>query len=476
LRPGLAIFLLAATAAMLAIADAGLQRFPNSGDEYSYLLQAKLFAAGRLSSPSAPESVREAFSLDHVIDDGRVRSKYPPGWPLLLAVGEALGLAWAVNPLLGAATLALLWSALARCGAQRAAWGAIAVLGASPFFLLNAASHFSHPSLLFALALAGFALVRAAGSQSAGWPLACGAALAFAMAIRPLEGLLGGVAALACAPLLGWRRCVWIALGGLPVTALHALYNEIQFGAFFRPGYVLYAPVAERLYPGGTEEAFGPSNLPHWREHLDRLVAFAAWTLPGAFALAPLARLPERAGLPRRCLHRYLAGVGAAGLAALPFYAFDAGDQYGPRFLHPLLLPLAGLAGLALEAVGPALPPRRVLAAAIALPLSLALAVTLRETGRAQATIAYRSTLYRLVEGARLRNAVVLLEHSDDYPPHWFTRNGIDFSAPVVYARGDVGLEAALRAFFPRRDFYRYTVDPLRGQRVLVQLGAPAGP
>ena len=83
------------------------QRFPLSGDDYSYLYQAKLFASGKLSAedpiynPSLPfYDCIETYCLRDY--QGHRFSKYPPGWPALLAVGVKLGVPWLVNPLLGA--------------------------------------------------------------------------------------------------------------------------------------------------------------------------------------------------------------------------------------------------------------------------------------------------------------------------------------------------------------------------------------
>ena len=83
------------------------QRYPISGDDYSYLYQAKLFAAGKLWAedplydPALPfYDCVETYCLRD--DQGRRFSKYPPGWPALLAVGVKLQVPWLVNPLFGA--------------------------------------------------------------------------------------------------------------------------------------------------------------------------------------------------------------------------------------------------------------------------------------------------------------------------------------------------------------------------------------
>src|SRR5690606_31974383 len=76
-----------------------LKRFPNSGDEYAYLLQSEFFASGTLAGQGFPPEVRHLFELDHVINGDRLVAKYPPGWPALLAVGGLLGQPWLVPPL-----------------------------------------------------------------------------------------------------------------------------------------------------------------------------------------------------------------------------------------------------------------------------------------------------------------------------------------------------------------------------------------
>src|SRR5450432_4851824 len=94
----LALAILIACGVMYAlVARFALDAFPFSGDEYSLALQAEMFARGILKAP-APEHA-EWLRVDHVVIDGWVRSKYPPGAPALLALGARGGVAWLVTPL-----------------------------------------------------------------------------------------------------------------------------------------------------------------------------------------------------------------------------------------------------------------------------------------------------------------------------------------------------------------------------------------
>jgi len=83
------------------------QRYPISGDDYAYLYQARLFASSKLYAEDPLYDPRlpfydclETYCLRD--DQGHRFSKYPPGWPVLLAVGVKLRVPWLVNPLLGA--------------------------------------------------------------------------------------------------------------------------------------------------------------------------------------------------------------------------------------------------------------------------------------------------------------------------------------------------------------------------------------
>src|SRR5690242_17487474 len=82
------------------------RRFPSSGDEHSYLFQARLFASGQMYA------VDSLYDRDHPLNryvaaacvtdfHGKRFSEYQPGWPMILALGVATGLEWFVAPLLG---------------------------------------------------------------------------------------------------------------------------------------------------------------------------------------------------------------------------------------------------------------------------------------------------------------------------------------------------------------------------------------
>jgi len=94
---------LLALAASLRIAAQVYEGLPHIEDEFANLWQAEVMAQGNLTLPTPAEP--RYFVVPFVVDHEGVRfGKYPPGWPMILAVGVLAGIPWIVNPLLASAT------------------------------------------------------------------------------------------------------------------------------------------------------------------------------------------------------------------------------------------------------------------------------------------------------------------------------------------------------------------------------------
>lgn len=183
-----AILVVGASAVVLWVAVAVLERQAHTPDEVAYLQQAKWLLAGRLDQEPAP--VQEYLGVPHtVVWEGRWISAYPIGWPLVLAAGEAVGLPWLLGPLFAALGLVVLF----RLGSELfgAGVGLLACLFAalSPVRVLLSASFLTH-------ALGSLLVIVCVWLYLRGWPgrswqlLALSAlALGYAFTMRPLTAL-----------------------------------------------------------------------------------------------------------------------------------------------------------------------------------------------------------------------------------------------------------------------------------------------
>ncbi|MDI3340260.1 MAG: hypothetical protein QJR03_06975 [Sphaerobacter sp.] len=477
-------------------------RLPHVEDEVAFLFQARTMAAGHIVAPAPP--VPAAFSIPFVIvRDGMWFGKYPPGYPLVLALGVLIGQPWLLNPIAGAVAILLLYRAGRAVYRPGTGLLAAALLATSPVFLLQAGSFMSHVVgliwatallLLFARARAGGALLPA---------VAAGAAVGMLFLARPLTAVgiglpyaLVAAADLAAGP-VGRRRALALAAGFLPFVALLLAYNAYTTGSPVRFGYELWWPFdrigfGPDVGPHGHDLAAGLRNTGYNLDALRRLLfGWPGWLtlLPAALAVGvALVALGARAAARWRGARPALRVPGGAawgwdlllagsalGLILVHIAYWTPGQMYGPRYYFEAtgalalltargLLHLAGgLAWALRRARLPAGRARPLAAAAVLLPVAvLSLrglgTVGLREFQAYHDWYAINGDGLRRVAAARIDHAVVFVAASywTGYAP-FFAQNRPTLDGPIVYAL-DRGPETnrAVMAHFPGRTFYRY--------------------
>jgi hypothetical protein len=347
LRHRLHVGLLAAFAAgmSLLIASAVLDRIPHVTDGVSYAFQGKIFASGRLFLEPPPVPV--LFVHENVLVTAtRWCSKYPPGWPLLLAFGWLIGAPWIIDPLLFGVSVIGVWRlGRALFDAPTGLLAAVA-LAVSPFALLMSAGFLAHGAALCAGVWCLVFLVEGAAEPRRGRLAAAGFLGGFMVLVRPFTAvaLLGPAVVWALVRLRGRFRMVgWMALGALPCAVAFLLYNRVVFGAAFITGYTAYDPAqygsagAMAVTPG---EAFA-RNLPWYLTNLNRCL----WGLPWPDLLLFLPLLWPRPGRGRDAM---LAGCAACLILGHCFYFYRDVIYSGPRFAFEALGPLAVLAARSL--------------------------------------------------------------------------------------------------------------------------------
>lgn len=249
---------LALTFSILAVFITGwialntFEGIPHLEDEFAYVWQAQVIARGKLSTPSPdnPKSFLVPFVVDY---NGRRFGKYPLGWPVMLSLGERLGLRAWVNPLLAGLGIWLTYRLGKKLLGKGVGLLAAALMLSSPFFLMNSSALLSHA---WGLALsAGFALYWLeavdAPDSARGWLPTLGAALALGVLAlsRPLTALgialpfgIHGLILLWRGPQNIRRRVLLIGLVAGLVGSLHLLWQYAVTGNALTNPYSLWWP------------------------------------------------------------------------------------------------------------------------------------------------------------------------------------------------------------------------------------------
>ncbi len=455
-----------------------LEGLAHTPDEVAYMLQAKWLLANKLYQAAPP--IQEYLAVPFTyFRDQKWFSIYPVGWPLVLALGQAIGLPWIVSPICGALYVLLLFLIGQELYGELVGLTA-ALLGAlSPMAILMFSSYLSHGSAALMIAL--FLWLFLVGRRRESLPILglSGASLGFAFGIRPLTA-----AAVACpfAILLlsellrseekrvTLRSLGVFILGGVFGSLPVLISNRLITGSAFSFAY---------SYGAGT--SFSVQNFPSALMHLDATVAsvppaifgwgwgiLTGWpilSLSLAFACVPfLLRGPRVFDL-----------LFAAMFIALPLSFLAWGGHglhgYGPRFYFEALFGIYLLTArgfFLLGGIDASQSPARlrwgrsvaIVAGSLLIGLVVTTAVTLRPRMRLYKGYNWvNGGLETAIGGGRLRRGLILFP--DDNWFSWGAASNLlqaDLQADLAFAvsRPD---NSKLLAFYPNRRIFMWERD-----------------
>jgi len=436
------------------LARFALDAFPYSGDEYSLALQGELFARGVLKAAAPPHI--EWLRVDHVVIDGFIRSKYPPGAAALLAIGARFGVAWLVTPIEGVLGVLAVWWSTRRLLGARAALVALVAVGLAPLYAFEAATFYAHTATVMFLAV-GFACVAEwTRSRATGWLIATGMMLGCTFLTRPVDAVLFGAAMLS---FRSARAVIVTALAAVPLVALSFAYQAAQFGSPLTDGYHAYQPTLEALY--GASSAHNPLSIGNlwdpiqvWN-HLDIFRSFfAEWTVPGALLVALVGAYAIGRDHAARPMRTFAIALCATYAGVLLFTIADPDDGARARYLSPLLVPLGLLVAAGFAPASAAIAGRfgaRVRATLVVLAIVFALGqVAAFLYGRLPSQWR-REGLYQAADAAHVHGVVIVRAQ---YPSR-YARNGGFADGPVLYLSAPPETSAAtVAAAYPDREIW----------------------
>lgn len=442
-------------------------RVPYAGDEFSYLFGARLLTQGAFAAP-AP-SFAEHYACNNIICGERWFSIYPPGWSLTLALGDAVGLASMVPPLVGALVLFFCYLTAREMYDSETGLIACGLLLLSPVFVLNATSYFAHTQVLCASFASVWCFLQARrATRSWAWPAAAGLALGIAAITRPVEGI---ELALGLALLERFlpRRRLPATLGLVPLAAalpvvVFLACNLSQSGSAFQTGYQAMWKVGPAAFFLTGTSLLG--NLWNVQFALARTVMWQApLLLAGLLAGALRDRGPSS---------RFIMSLIAITLLVRGAQGGLGGVEYGARYLFnafgfSAILAARGLQMLLRERLAPA-----AVVAAVAFEVAFA-AFGVFGGCLAAARTAHDgvSALDDWLSAATGPNALVFVKYAPDNYAAYYTRNLPDFSGGprrVLFLEPE--RNEALRRSLSSLDAYVLSFDPAEGRFRLEPWGA----
>jgi len=434
-----------------------LHAFPFSGDEYSCVFQAELFARGLFHAPAPPHA--ELLRVDHVVTDAWVRTKYPPGTSALLALGVRAGAAWLVTPIEAVVALVATWRTTRAHLGGRAAMISLVVLGLSPLFAFQAATFFGHTPTTMWLALTFAATSRWSRTRRDVWSLLGGAAIGCALLTRPADAVFFATALVV---FRSRRLLVAVALGAAPFVAAYLAYQAVQFGSPFVDGYHAYESTFHAIYPHVSGHPVALQYL--WdaqqqANHVDQICSLVQdWTVPGTVFVAIVGAIAIGKTDPARPMRDFAVAVAAVPLAALLVAIADPDDGARPRYLSTTLLSIAFLSGpgwdATSKAIGTLVGPRLARLTGVAAPVMAAVQLG-AFVGYRIPQIWVREGLFQQVEALGIEQGVVVVRA--EWPTR-YARNGPFFDRPVLYlSPGAETTVEEVAALYPGRPVYEAT-------------------
>jgi hypothetical protein len=434
-----------------------LDRFPNSGDEFSYLFEARTLAGFRLWE-APPVLGTDLIPFRTWILGSKWISQYPPGWPMVLSAALLLGLpAWIINALLGGGSVAAISVLCRRVGDQSATIVAVGLFTLTPFYVMNAASYFPHVFSSLLIVLLCLCLLPD-GEILRGHKLVAAGAIVGLLAMTRYFDVLPLLPSLFFWLVMqrptAWPRTIGLLTAGfIPFLILLMIYQDLITGSPFRTTYsVINTPDLN------LDLLFDPSRIMIGAiVSALRLAELGSWTSPIlliGYCGCVLLKLRDRK-------LAYYDLIFPSFVLAYVAFADMGGNRYGPRYYFdafPLLLVTIVSAFPSVTARLDRLKNREMLPlAAIACLLYLFGTWPLVLAGfRIQ--VFSREEPFRLATQAVTGNAIVIQDTSSalGLDPSDLVRNPPSMDAAVLYARPgtDIG---AMRKAFPERSIWRYS-------------------
>ena len=236
------IFLVTIFTILVGISYITFHNFPYSVNEYSYLYQAKILSKSKLFI-EVSEVFRPFKETYMVLKDGKLFSQYPPGFPLILAIGVVLNVPGLINPLIAILTSLVMYCFVQSILNKKYALLASLLMSTTPYFLAYSASYYSHSTALLMTVLIFFILRKYETSSHTIFLCLYGLVSGYSFITRPVDSF--------CVIVPTFVYLVYILYKNrqLAKVGYFVLMFGLVFSAFIIHNYLLTNTISVAVYP-----------------------------------------------------------------------------------------------------------------------------------------------------------------------------------------------------------------------------------
>lgn len=173
---------------LLWMAYVPFKAYPFSFDEYGHWYQAKIFAQGKMYL-DFPDELSGLVEPHVLWIKGKLFSKYPPGYTILLTVGELLSIPAAINPIISALTLVFSYLLALTFFTPLQSLYILLMMSTTAYFVGYSASFFSQSLSLFLSVLGCYFLRKFDLTSKNKFLIFGGLTIAYGFLTRPLDFL-----------------------------------------------------------------------------------------------------------------------------------------------------------------------------------------------------------------------------------------------------------------------------------------------
>ncbi len=322
---------------------------PITDDEGAYLFQSQIFSEGKLyyPLPPSPENFANKFII---LKDGKWCSKYPFGYPLVLAIGTILSFPYIVPIFFGALSILLISLVIKNIYGEEqnfrfVLFPILLFFLLSPFFLLTSSTLLAHSFNLFLLLVFILCIIKTYNSNNLIYPFLAGLTIGWAFNVRQLTAIAWGfpvfifVVYMLIRNFKGWLLKIFVM--GVPFLVFiiaYFYYSRAITGSFLLAPFNFYDPTEKlgftKVLSIGYQHTplLGLTNL--FTSLLKINIYMLGWSLPLLFVFYFLIFGKKNKW------ERLLVYITVSHFFFYLFYYSPGVSDTGPVYYYELLFPL----------------------------------------------------------------------------------------------------------------------------------------